>query len=54
LVLRAHVRFGLDDPTDSLGHAVIVDEMKTDEFTRDEKSVLARVEGAGDFFGHVA
>jgi hypothetical protein len=54
LILRAHVRFGLDDPTDSLAHAVIMDEVQAYEFTRHEECVLARIEGAGDFLGHVA
>jgi len=45
---------GLRDITRKLGVALIVDEVKTDELTRDEECVLARVEGAGDFLGHVA
>ena len=54
LIFRAQVRFGFDDPTDSFGYAVIVDEVKTYEFTRNEECVLARVKGAGNFLGHVA
>jgi hypothetical protein len=53
-VFGAHVRLGLDNPADSRGYSVMVDEVQPQKLARNEKSVLASVEGAGKFLGHAS
>ena len=53
-IFGTHIRFGLDDATDSLVSTDIVDEAQTEQLACDEEGVFASIERAGNFFGHVA
>ena len=46
-IVRAHVRFSLNDSAYALRTAVVVNEMKSDELARHEEGVLAGIKRAG-------